>query len=277
MTRKWNADEWTSSDDRVRGGKSQSYLAIADSGSFAVFNGNLDIKTLGGAGFASQRTVSDGASWDLSSYDGIEVVIKNSDAKQYTFNIKDELLPRDPNTGREQSTISYEFDFRVPPPSSRRHSKEYKLWIPWKQLSATYRGREKKDAPKLKTESIKRFGIMCRSFFGDQEGDFQIEIERISAVKQVPELLEESASLQSVEVGDAEKKALLSKGMDARQGDVEGGNVADGSLTRNTQLAPWSKLALATGAFILLTMAAHCISPTSSREVKNWLGSRNLP
>jgi hypothetical protein len=35
----------------------------------------------------------------------------------------------------------------------------------------------------MNTTGIKRFGVMCRSFFGDQEGDFELEIERISAVR----------------------------------------------------------------------------------------------
>lgn len=102
--------------------------------------------------------------------------------KRYTFNIKDELLPKDPDTGREQSTISYEYDFEIST-SDANSKKRVVLWIPWKNLTATYRGREKSDAPKLNTRNIKRFGIMCRSFFGNQEGDFALEIERISAVR----------------------------------------------------------------------------------------------
>ena len=57
----------------------QSYLEISSSGSRATFKGNLDIKTVGGAGFASQRTASDDANWDLSDYDGVEIVIFKAD------------------------------------------------------------------------------------------------------------------------------------------------------------------------------------------------------
>ncbi|CAN9223174.1 unnamed protein product [Alternaria alternata] len=92
----WKASDWTDSDDRVRGGASQSYLTIT--GSSARFHGNLDITTLGGAGFASQRTTGEDRTWDLSAYDG------------YTLTLKDEILPLMPD-GREQSTISYEYDF----------------------------------------------------------------------------------------------------------------------------------------------------------------------
>ena len=48
----------------------------------ARFYGELDIKTLGGAGFASQRTTDDDRTWDLSDYDGIELAIVSADGKQ---------------------------------------------------------------------------------------------------------------------------------------------------------------------------------------------------
>jgi hypothetical protein len=93
--RQWSFDDWTASDDRVRGGKSQashenttsrdfematnysqSYLKISGDQSVATFYGTLDIKTLGGAGFASQRTTGDKRSWDLSAYNGIQIIVK---------------------------------------------------------------------------------------------------------------------------------------------------------------------------------------------------------
>jgi hypothetical protein len=84
---------------------SQSYLDTSSSP--ARFHGTLDITTLGGAGFASQRTTRS-ASWDLSAYSGIRLLLGKSDGKKYTFVVKDEVLPLDPVTGREQSTISWE-------------------------------------------------------------------------------------------------------------------------------------------------------------------------
>jgi hypothetical protein len=119
--------------------------------------------------------------------------------KRYTFNIKDQLLPKNPENGREQSTISYEFDFQVPENATLSNSST--IFIPWKALKATYRGKEKSDAARLNTTSIKRFGIMMRrsevngrsypvsfadqiiSFFGEQEGAFALQLESISAVK----------------------------------------------------------------------------------------------
>jgi hypothetical protein len=44
-------------------------------GTSIVFQGAVDDETLGGAGFASQRTTGE-RDWDLSSYDGIELTVK---------------------------------------------------------------------------------------------------------------------------------------------------------------------------------------------------------
>ncbi|KAK0861185.1 hypothetical protein LTR87_017041 [Friedmanniomyces endolithicus] len=74
--RKWNADSWTASDDTVRGGKSRSGLEVSADGSSARFYGCLDIKTLGGAGFASQKTTGE---WDLGEYVGVRVEVEKGD------------------------------------------------------------------------------------------------------------------------------------------------------------------------------------------------------
>ena len=157
-SRSWKASDWTASDDRVRGGKSQSYLDISNS--TARFHGNLDIKTLGGAGFASQRTTAEDSTWDLSDYDGILLDLGKSDGKRYTFILKDELLPRNPENGREQATISWEYDFKLEKDAARAESSF--VWIPWKELKPTYRGKEKKGAKKLDTKNVRRFSLMMR-------------------------------------------------------------------------------------------------------------------
>jgi hypothetical protein len=79
---------------------------------------------------------------------------------RYTLTIKNELLPRNPDNGREQSTISYEYDFRVPQGS--QGADEYAIFIPWEALTATYRGKEKHDAPTLDIKNIKRFSLLMR-------------------------------------------------------------------------------------------------------------------
>lgn len=61
---------------------SKSYLECSPQDPIARFHGNLDITTLGGAGFASQRTRQDVA-WDLSAYEGIKLVVTKSDSKSH--------------------------------------------------------------------------------------------------------------------------------------------------------------------------------------------------
>lgn len=46
----------------------------------------------------------------MSAYDGVYLNIGKHDGKKYTLTLKDEILPLMPD-GREQSTISYEYDF----------------------------------------------------------------------------------------------------------------------------------------------------------------------
>jgi hypothetical protein len=115
---------------------------------------------LGGAGFASQRTTNDDRSWNLSEYEGIVLTIAEADKKRYSLIVKDEILQPSPN-GREQSTISYEFDFDLPGTTSEEPAE---IFIAWNDLKATYRGREKPDAPGIDTKNIRRFSIMMRRY-----------------------------------------------------------------------------------------------------------------
>lgn len=148
----WNIRDWTASDDRVRGGSSVSSLVPVAGG--VLFHGNLDIDTLGGAGFASQRTVGNEDTWDLSGNDGIELDIISSDNKLYTFSVTDELAKRRPD-GREQSSLVWEYDFRTTATNS-------KVRIPWGELKPTYRGKPVENARRLDVSQVKRFRIMAR-------------------------------------------------------------------------------------------------------------------
>jgi len=82
--------------------------------------------------------------------------------KRYTFIVKDNLLARDPDTGREQATISWECDFDLPPETVPGDAKDKKVFIPWSALNPTYRGKLKKDAEPIDLKKIKRFSIMMR-------------------------------------------------------------------------------------------------------------------
>ena len=148
----WDLSRWTSSDDRVRGGSSVSNLDPIPEG--VLFRGNLDIETLGGAGFASQRTVGDEQIWDLTGHDGVELHIGPSDGKLYTFSLTDEIPPQRPD-GREQSALVWEYDFCA-------NDTGPEVRISWKDLKPTYRGKPVEDARPLDLSCIKRFRIMIR-------------------------------------------------------------------------------------------------------------------
>jgi hypothetical protein len=192
--------------------------------------------------------------------------------KNYTFNIKDALLPRDPDTGREQSTISYEYDFNITSSTSSSASaakKSSTLQIPWSKFNATYRGREKKDAPALKRDDIKRFGIMCRSFFGDQEGDFKLVIERISAIR-LDETTQNTGSEKIVVSTDlTEASALLPKS-DAADLERAGGADADIGPVPKRPLNKMAVLALGSAVATLLLLQFTSIPMTD--QVKRWAG-----
>ena len=168
---------WTTTDDRVRGGSSKSALtALPHNG--ALFSGHLDTSTLGGAGFASQFSPTGATSlddqegrvrneyWDLSAYDGIELEIGKSDGKMYTFILKDEEQAEKREDGREKAGVSWEVEFCADD-GENKDEKEggiegTKIWFPWSEFKATYRGKEKKDAGELKTGEIRKIGIMMR-------------------------------------------------------------------------------------------------------------------
>ena len=137
-----------------------SYLKPVDNTTSVRFYGYLDTKTLGGAGFASQATRGDQA-WDLSKWDAIQLAVSKADDKTYTFILKDEIPDTQREDGREQSSISWEYDFKLNT-GNTSVAETQKITIPWNQLKATYRGRERKDVDPIKTGKILRFSIMAR-------------------------------------------------------------------------------------------------------------------
>ena len=175
LTNPFLPPSWTTTDDRVRGGSSTSHLTALPHNS-ALFSGHLDTSTLGGAGFASQFSPIDAAnsdsqtqekneSWDLSAYSGIELEIGKVDEKMYTFILKDEEQAEKREDGREKSGVSWEVEFRAGDSAKEAGNEETtKIWIPWSDFKATYRGKEKKDAGSLRTGQIRRVGLMMRRF-----------------------------------------------------------------------------------------------------------------
>lgn len=170
--RPWLPPSWTVTDDRVRGGASQSYLtALPDN--CARFHGHLDTSTLGGAGFASQfspvetaRVYGDGAkkSWDLSAYDGVEIEVGKGDGKVYTLILKDEEQAEKREDGREKAVVNWEVEFKAGEVGGEKGKGEEgtKVWVKWGDFKATYRGKEKGDAGELRTGEVRRVGLMMR-------------------------------------------------------------------------------------------------------------------
>ncbi|KAK2031994.1 complex I intermediate-associated protein 30 [Colletotrichum zoysiae] len=184
----WDKSQWVASDDTVRNGTSHSALDIIQPGTvgnpfpetIANFHGNLDYVTLGGAGFASQRTADDWPGLNISAYDTITLEIPYADGKTYTFNLKDTVPP--PINGVEQSGVSWEFDFRLPAVNHTDGSVE-KVVMPISWFVPTYRGRVQNGTAPLDLSSIKRVNIMIRSFFAEQAGDFELHIKSVIASK----------------------------------------------------------------------------------------------
>lgn len=183
----WRSDEWTAQDDSVRGGESSSVMDIATDGKYSAFSGMVDSKTLGGAGFASQRTTHHVNPWDLSQFDGIVLVCCGGQSgKRYTVVLKDTI----PSKNQDQSTISWEYTFTPPPspapPSKSDHlSNKFKIHATFDEFQPTYRGRPVSPKEKLDLKNVKRMSFMVRSFFGaeKQEGKFSLTICSVEAVQ----------------------------------------------------------------------------------------------
>lgn len=201
----WRATDWTASDDStVRGGASQSYLAIVSSSSSssssdeaeeARFHGTLDYRALGGAGFASQRT-ADG--WlpgvDLSAYDRVVLEVlagaggvgqnrtAGSNNKTYSFNLKD-TIPETVN-GVEQAGVSWEYNFRVAAGTGGSGTTETETEPTYEQVEVlfadlvpTYRGSVVNDTTPLNLTGIKRVNFMIRRWVFSAFDDFLLLID----------------------------------------------------------------------------------------------------
>ena len=194
----WSSASWTTVDDRVRGGSSVSSLSVNSSTNSAIFLGNLDTKTLGGAGFASQfaskATDSEGIKneneneriWDLAAYDGIEIEMGSGDGKTYTLILKDEVS-EDRGDGRMFAGLSFEAKFVAPNTTSvisNRDGTDRKgknVFLAWKDFKPFYRGKEL-EGKVLNKQKVIRVGLMMRSYFGNQEDGFKLEIQSIRAL-----------------------------------------------------------------------------------------------
>ncbi|OWZ54996.1 hypothetical protein C356_01620 [Cryptococcus neoformans c45] len=244
--------KWRAVDDRVRGGSSVSHIAPVkidvygqvmnvleheefrdeiiwkrhdkdDRSLAARFWGNLDIKTLGGAGFASQSFLYGPYPLHLPriKYEGIVISalpdplqLSQADAHlfkepmEFTFVIKTtptNHIPKHPKVppAPRAAKLTYEVHFILAQENNQGKTPgEQKFYFPWGDFKAVYRGKEVKgDGPKwvpLDTSSIYEVSLMCRSGFGKQEGDFGVIVTGISAWEKEEKDQEETGCWQGV-------------------------------------------------------------------------------
>lgn len=167
----WTASDWIAQDDSVRGnGASYSKLNFYEASTIenrfdfpiAEFTGVLNYTALGGAGFASQRTIDEWPSLDISEYDELVLEIPFTDGKKYTINLKDTVPPAGVN---DQPTISWGFDFQPASLPQIDHPspgvQQPQVVVAIKDLVPTLNGRTVENV-QLNTAAIKRISIMIR-------------------------------------------------------------------------------------------------------------------
>ncbi|KAK0617431.1 complex I intermediate-associated protein 30-domain-containing protein [Immersiella caudata] len=176
----WDTSNFTAQTDQSRGGRSTARLDQDDNDqTFVMFTGSLDPRALDPpAAFAAMRTVETWIAPNLAAYDALIVDVKESDGKDYTIVVKDTPLERRPD-GRLASTVSWEYDFNL-----RSNLKgSGRMILRFTEFKPFFRGKEMENAPEMKWDNIKSISIMCRSHFGNQEGDFTMHIYSISAYR----------------------------------------------------------------------------------------------
>lgn len=203
----WRSVRWETVDDRVRGGASRSHISIDESG-LVRFAGNLDITTLGGAGFASQRTVqplpipldADRFSGLSLTFNPISSASSSPSSSSSSLDLPETAAPGTVQTftlqlhtqteerrwdGRRKSAVVYEWDFSLPHrqlDSVVSAGKNRTLTAPWSSFRPFFRGRPV-EAPKLDPRRVTQWSIMARSLFGQQAGHFSLVLESLDAVQ----------------------------------------------------------------------------------------------
>lgn len=147
--------------DTLRGGSStSSFVLPTPSQPCARFSGHLDTKTLGGAGFASQcLTFTPPLCLTPELYDALTLSVlcpvggvPSGEPSSFVLALKNDV-PADRGEGRRESVLSYEFVFDLREMGGKE-GEEATLEARWGDFTATYRGREQKEAPPLDPSSI---------------------------------------------------------------------------------------------------------------------------
>jgi hypothetical protein len=155
---------WIVIDDSIRGGISKSYLE--PQGTFVKFHGDLDTKTLKGAGFCSVKHTFKNPE-NMSKYKGLKVLLSEFDGKKYSINLSDK------STFDNKSMVSYKISFKA---DKIAHVLLFKDFKPY------FRGRPVLDPVALDWNSVNSVSLMMQSFFDKQSGHFEIVIDSINYV-----------------------------------------------------------------------------------------------
>ncbi|KAG9018176.1 hypothetical protein FRB90_012020 [Tulasnella sp. 427] len=167
----WNLPQWRQVDDSVRGGASHSKLEplapVSRGGSDAgiMFSGVLDIKTLGGAGFASQKfRFQNPLNLDSSRFSGLRLKLvscdltfdskspgpggassssRSSPPTEFTITLTTVPAPHQ----KPKSRVTWESHFEVPQSKTGEGEaawaqiQTFKVDLPFASFSPTYRGK----------------------------------------------------------------------------------------------------------------------------------------
>lgn len=176
----WSEKSFVAVDDRVRQGKSQSYLTVFENNT-ASFNGFLDTKTLGGAGFATQSVESEDPIYDFTGYSGLELLFGNYDGKKYSIDLSNAYSHFTPN-GSKASKVDFQSSFGIED-IYEKVGDVHKIYFPFDKFVPIERGREVKNPrPILNLLEIRKVAFQIRSFFNEQSGSFSINLISLSLV-----------------------------------------------------------------------------------------------
>lgn len=150
--------QWQAVNDGVMGGVSHSHLQILDSGQ-ALFSGTVSLKNNGG--FASVKNYH---RLNLTECKILRLRVKG-DGQRYSFRFRCE------HEGTPNQWV-YEHRFET----------ELQTWqeieLPFENFRAVRRGKILNDAPVPDLSGIVEYGFLISD---KQEGDFRLEIEKITA------------------------------------------------------------------------------------------------
>ncbi|MBW0474038.1 hypothetical protein O181_013753 [Austropuccinia psidii MF-1] len=147
VNKPWKINDWIEVSDSVRGGASSAKLSLLNPSNQSAgvrFQGNLDTKALGGAGFASQayRYPMEIENDKFNAF-FIEIYPVNSSVttlQTFSFIVKDIPIGSTPD-GKPTPSLSYEYKFQAPksknPQGDLEHLVQFK--IPFTALQAVYR------------------------------------------------------------------------------------------------------------------------------------------